>query len=93
MQSFADPYFATMMELQAAVSLGNQSLPTAATNQSPPPPVLTVFKLKQYIEAEYSVFLLLLRLIVKKKMLQSHGFPFAQSIHNGVTLGNHKKYQ
>ena len=91
MHSFTDPYFATMMEAQAAVS----SVPfsTDTTYNYPPSPLLTIFKLKQYIEAEYSVLLMLLQLIVKLKMQQSHGYPFAQSIHDGVTLGNHKKYQ
>ena len=91
MRSFTDPYFATMMEAQAAVS----SVPfsTDTTYNYPPSPLLTIFKLKQYIEAEYSVLLMLLQLIVKLKMQQSHGYPFAQSIHDGVTLGNHKKYQ
>ena len=56
-------------------------------------PILTQYMLKEYVRAEFSVFLLFLALIIKLKMDQSHGIPFAQAQHDGSTAANKKKYQ
>ena len=76
-----------------ATSQMHLAMDGAPSKRSSAYPLMTVFKLKQYIDAEYTVFLFLLRLIIKLKIQQGHGLPFAQCIHDGVTLGNHKKYQ
>ena len=34
-----------------------------------------------------------MQLIINTKVQESHGSPFAQAIHDGVTLRNHKKYK
>ena len=41
---------------------------------------------------EYNIFLFLLQLIINIKVQESHGSPFSHAIHDGATLGNHKKY-
>lgn len=82
-----------MMDTQANVSLRLSSTTATDVSYRESAPLLSVYKLKQYINAEYSIFLILLQLIIKLKIEESHGSAFAQSIHDGVTLGNHKKYQ
>ena len=56
-------------------------------------PILTIPKLKLFIEAEYKVFLKFARNIVAAKQKQSKGNKFGQVIHDGVTLENGNKYQ
>ena len=60
---------------------------------SNPPPLLSIYKPRQYIDAEYNIFIFLLQLIIKLKVQEICGSPLAQAIHDGITLGNHKKYQ
>ena len=56
-------------------------------------PILTIAKLKLFIEAEYEVFLKFTREIIDAKQKQSKGNQFGQLIHDGVTLENGNKYQ
>lgn len=56
-------------------------------------PILTIAKLKLFIEAEYEVFLKFTRNIVAAKQKQSKANKFGQVIHDGVTLENGNKYQ
>ena len=56
-------------------------------------PVLLLYKLKQYACAEFKIFILFLKVMIELKIEQGYGNPFVQSIHDGVTLDNHKKYQ
>ena len=51
------------------------------------------YKLAQYIRAEFAIFLTFLQLLIALKLVQSHGAPFGQLIHDGGTAENHKKYQ
>lgn len=55
--------------------------------------VLTVKMLKNYVKAEFSVFLLYLAFIVGDKQAHAKGNCFAQCIHDGGTLANKKKFQ
>ena len=55
--------------------------------------ILTKELLKKYIEAEFAIFLICLKLICTLKMVQSHGTPSVQAIHDGGTAANKKKYQ
>ena len=54
---------------------------------------LTKRMLEEYVSAEFSIFILFLKFILNKKAMQSMGNPFAQGIHDGVTLGDHKGYE
>ena len=56
-------------------------------------PILTIAKLKLFIEAEYEVFLKFTREIIDAKIKQSKGNQFGQLIHDGVTLENGNKHQ
>ena len=56
-------------------------------------PILTIAKLKLFIEAEYEVFLKFTRNIVAAKQKQSKANKFGQVIHDGVTLENGNTYQ
>ena len=55
--------------------------------------ILTKELLKKYIEAEFAIFLICLKLICTLKMVQSHGTPSVQAVHDGATAANKKKYQ
>lgn len=65
----------------------------ACSNNNPDLHILTTRRLKQYLRAEFSVLKQFLTLVVQLKLEQGHGSHFAQVIHNGVTLANHKKYE
>eukprot|EP00966_Prymnesium_polylepis_P068629 1594256-Prymnesium_polylepis.1 len=55
--------------------------------------LLTAAQLDSWVEAEFEVFILFLRHILSLKVEQAQGNAFAQFIHDGGTLKNHKKYQ
>ena len=55
--------------------------------------VLSQANLKNYVRAEFKVFLLFLKFICKKKNDAAKGNLFAQGLHDGGTLDSHKKYQ
>lgn len=56
-------------------------------------PLLTSRMLETYVRAEFAIFVLFLKFLVNKKLIQSLGNPFSQALHDGVTLGNHKGYE
>jgi len=76
---FHDRYFKQMMQNQAGP--GKKA------------PLLTPYLLGQYVRGEFAVFMKFLNIIIKKKLQQSHGYPFGQGIHDGVTLDSHEKFQ
>ena len=49
--------------------------------------------LLKWVRAEYEIFLLYLRFLIKKALDFAYGNPFAQFIHDGGTLANKDKYQ
>lgn len=50
-------------------------------------------QLKEWVRAEFNIFLIFLKYAVGIKMDEALGNPFAQAIHDGGTLSNHVKYQ
>ena len=90
LRSFNNLYFRIMMEIQT-YSYILEAYDTA--KQPPPSPLLSIQKLRQYINAEYNIFIFFLQLIIKPKAQDIRGSSFAQAIHDVVTLGNHKSYQ
>lgn len=50
-------------------------------------------QLKEWVRAEFRIFLTFLRYAVATKMEDAEGNPFAQAIHDGGTLANKCKYQ
>ena len=85
--AFSDPSFIDMMRRQALSMLR----PGACSPEKAP--VLKVKQLKRYVRAEFDVFLIFLKGILEMKVEQSKGNAFAQLLHDGGTLKNHKKYQ
>ena len=79
MRTFSDPFFKEMLQ-----ATGDGASGTA---------ILTDVMLKNYIVAEFAIFLVFLKVICKLKMAQSFDTPCAQAIHDGATLENKKKYQ
>ena len=77
LSAFEDEYFKDMMR---AVGGGGAA-------------ILTKEMLKKYIVAEFAIFIACLQLICTLKMVQSHGTPSVQAIHDGGTAANKKKYQ
>jgi len=63
------------------------------TGDGPSTAILTVYMLKKFICAEFTIFLFFLQLIIGLKVTQGQGNPFAQFVHDGATLANKKKYQ
>lgn len=55
--------------------------------------ILTIDNLKNYVKAEWGVFKLFLKFIMKTKAEEALGNTFAQAIHDGGTLTNKKKFQ
>eukprot|EP00966_Prymnesium_polylepis_P329799 7385481-Prymnesium_polylepis.2 len=55
--------------------------------------LLTAAQLDNWVDAEFEVFILFLRHILSLKVEQAQGNAFAQLIHDGGTLKNHRKYQ
>ena len=55
--------------------------------------VLTERNLKNYVKAEFNVFLLFLEFMLNKKHADAMGNKFAQGLHDGGTLESKKKYQ
>lgn len=55
--------------------------------------ILTPEMLKKYVRAEFSVFLLFLKMIISMKYEIAQGNPFAQGLHDGGTLASKRKYQ
>ena len=56
-------------------------------------PLLTPKMLEKYVQAEFSIFVIFLKHFVNKKLIQTMGNPFAQAVHDGVTLGDHNGYE
>ena len=55
--------------------------------------VLASKQLKLWVRAEFEVFKLFIRFMLKLKNHQAQGNPYAQFLHDGGTLSSHKKYQ
>ena len=55
--------------------------------------MLSRHQLENYVRAEFALFVVFLKHLVKKKLIQTMGNAFAQGLHDGVTLGNHKGYE
>ena len=55
--------------------------------------VLTERNLKNYVRAEFGMFLILLEIILKLKHDEAMGNKFAQALHDGGTLVSKRKYQ
>ena len=55
--------------------------------------MLSRYQLEKYVRAEFLIFVIFSKFVCKKKNIQSMGNPFAQGLHDGVTLGNHKGYE
>lgn len=54
---------------------------------------LSTRQLKEWVRAEFRIFLTFLRYAIAIKMEEAEGNPFAQALHDGGTLKNHSKYQ
>lgn len=85
--AFSDPTFIDMMRRQGLCMLK----PGSCTPDKVP--VLKVKQLKRYVRAEFEVFLIFIKAIINMKVEEAKGNPFAQLLHDGGTLKNHKKYQ
>jgi hypothetical protein len=83
---FEDPMFVEMMRRQALSMMPAGTDPKSA-------PLLKVAHLKKYVHAEFGVFLIFLGFAMDMKFEQAKGNPFAQFLHDGGTLANHRKYQ
>ena len=55
--------------------------------------LLEMQQLKKWVRAEFSVFLLYLKMLLNLKMDEAQGNAFAQFLHDGGTLESHQKYQ
>ena len=55
--------------------------------------LMTRANLLKWVRAEYEIFLLYLRFLIKKALEFAYGNPFAHFIHDGGTLANKEKYQ
>ena len=86
-RSFEDPFFVDMMKAQ--VKAGK----LATTHRQVHAPILKARHLKAFVRAEFEVFLLFFKHLLREKWDQVMGNPFAQILHDGGTLDNHKKYQ
>lgn len=54
---------------------------------------LTTYQLKEWVRAEFRIFLSFLRYMMAIKMEEAQGNPFSQALHDGGTLSNHTKFQ
>ena len=72
--TFKDPYFKEMLSSMGSY-VGDRA------------PILAAYLLKMYIEVDFAIFLVFLRLICHLKARQSHGSPSAQFVHDGATGG------
>ena len=59
----------------------------------PDTPILSRKGLIKWVRAEFAVFLIYLRYVLRCKHKQAKGNQFAQGIHDGGTLDNKQKYQ
>ena len=55
------------------------------------PPILTIPHLKQYVNAEWEIFKSIISKLIKDRVDEARLNPFAQFIHDAVTLKNKKK--
>eukprot|EP00966_Prymnesium_polylepis_P175418 4059513-Prymnesium_polylepis.1 len=55
--------------------------------------LLTAAQLSSWVDAEFKVFCRFIKFMLSRKMAQAQGNAFAQFLHDGGTLKNHKKYQ
>ena len=85
MRIFEDPYFHDLLNSVAFYATGGK----VKTNI----PHLTKNTLTDWINAEFSVFLVLFGFIIGLAYKQAGKNPFSQFIHDGVTMANHEKYQ
>jgi len=81
---FADKHFRNMLKSMIPVGPGYMMIKKA--------PVLTIAKLKQYINAEYALFIENLRELLIPLVKQSAGRPFATLLHDAVMLANKMKF-
>ena len=56
------------------------------------PPILTIPHLKQYVNAEWEIFKSIISKLIKDRVDEARLNPFAQFIHDAVTLKS-KKYE
>ena len=56
-------------------------------------PLLTSRMLETYVRAEFAIFVIFVKFLVTKKLIQLLCNPFAHALHDGVTLGDHKGYE
>mmetsp|Transcript_20196 Transcript_20196/g.48460 ORF Transcript_20196/g.48460 Transcript_20196/m.48460 type:complete len:116 (+) Transcript_20196:484-831(+) len=49
--------------------------------------------LKEFLKAEWALFLMFVKLIINIKRKEAEGNAFAQALHDGGTLTNKKKFQ
>jgi len=76
-QEFESPEFREMLREQAGGAVVH----------------LSQGQLKEYVRAEFRIFVRFLPFIISEKMVHAKGNAFAQGIHDGGTLTNHQKYQ
>ena len=55
--------------------------------------ILTQNKLRQFVRAEFEIFIIFLKLITKMKYAIARGNAYAQGLHDGGTLISKRKYQ
>ncbi|KAL1504104.1 hypothetical protein AB1Y20_010514 [Prymnesium parvum] len=55
--------------------------------------LLTQGNLKEFLKAEWALFLMFVKLIINIKRKEAEGNAFAQALHDGGTLTNKKKFQ
>ena len=83
LSTFRDPKF---LEMLAAMVPPD-------SNYKGKPPILTIPKLKRYVDAEYELMKAEIHKLVHSKHHQSQGNAFGQLIHDGCTLDNGIKVQ
>ena len=82
--AFSDPEFREMLKSMVLQEPGYMKVKWK--------PILTVEKLKQYVDAEYELFHIFLHEMLEPLVKELFGQPFAQILHDAVTLSNKYKY-
>ena len=54
------------------------------------PPILTIPHLKQYVNAKWEIFKSIISKLIKDRVDEASSNPFAQFIHDAVTMKNKK---
>jgi hypothetical protein len=55
--------------------------------------LLTKDHLVRFVRAEFAIFKIFISFIIEEKLVETKGNPFAQGLHDAVTLGNHVGYE